>query len=263
MHHSIRPFLSLHGEPGFYQIPSVDIQAVAASGDTLSTFASSMSLDVQIALADTAAKIEPIKGIQEAPITLTEILTWVGLGLVIILIVAVIIYLIVRNRKQAPIIPERKAPIIPAHEIAMRSLDRLEAEKKWQNGDIKGYYITLSDILREYMEGAFHFSAKESVTEEIIEALESQELPRNLTPKVTRVPGTSRRLPNLLKPHPNPQTNLDNMDFARRFVKETHAFLELQKKAARTKSFRRTYARNAYLNSSWRYVCQLEPYRVC
>lgn len=148
-------------EPGFYQIPSVDIQAIAANGDTLSTFASSMSLDVQIALADTSAKIEPIKGIQEAPITLTEILTWAGLALVVILVIAVIVYLVVRNRKQAPIIPERKAPIIPAHEIAMRSLDRLEAEKKWQNGDIKGYYIGLSDILREYMEGAFHFPAKD------------------------------------------------------------------------------------------------------
>ena len=123
-------------QPGFYKIPSVDIQAVTPQGDTLRTFARSTSLDVQIALADTTSNLEPIKEIQDAPLTLTEILTWGAIGLMVLLVIAGIIYLLMRRRQTVPIIPERKAPAIPPHEWAMKALSQLESEKKWQNGDI-------------------------------------------------------------------------------------------------------------------------------
>ena len=138
-------------QPGLYQIPSVDIQAVTPQGDTLRTFARSTSIDVQIALADTTSNLEPIKEIQEAPLTLAEILTWGSLGLVVLLLIAGIIYFIIRSRQTEAVIPVKKVAVIPPHEWAMKALSQLESEKKWQNGDIKSYYVALSDILRGYM----------------------------------------------------------------------------------------------------------------
>ncbi|MEL6632079.1 MAG: hypothetical protein AAFQ83_11435 [Bacteroidota bacterium] len=217
-------------QPGLYQIPSVDIQAVTPQGDTLRTFARSTSLDVQIALADTTSNLEPIKEIQAAPLTLTEILTWGGLGLAVLLVIGGIIYFIMRSRQTAPITMERKVPAIPPHEWAMKALSQLESEKKWQNGDIKGYYVALSDILRGYMEEAFDFPAKESVTEEILTRLDAHQLPSGLASQLRELL-VQADFTKYAKSHPDPQTNLNSMDFARKFVKESHAYLQMQQKA--------------------------------
>jgi hypothetical protein len=53
------------------------------------------------------------------------------------------------------------------HEKALRLLAALEAESLWQKGEVKEYYIRLTDILRNYIEARFGIPALERTTDEL------------------------------------------------------------------------------------------------
>lgn len=116
--------------------------------------------------------IFPPKDIMQIP------LAWVDwkpvawkLPLLIVLMV-IMIYLIVRYRDNKPIIRKVKVePKLPPHEMAMREIDRIKAEKSGQKADAKGYYTELTDVLREYIHGRFGFNAMEKTSSEIIDYL--------------------------------------------------------------------------------------------
>jgi hypothetical protein len=54
---------------------------------------------------------------------------------------------------------------------AIDKLQTLENKKLWQNDQVKEYYLGLSEILREYLEGRFGIQAMESTTDEINDTL--------------------------------------------------------------------------------------------
>ncbi len=81
----------------------------------------------------------------------------------------IIIYLIVKYLiKSKPPIVAVNIPKIPAHIIAFEKLEKLKQEKLWQEGKLKLYHITLSEIVREYIENRFKIQALEQTTDEIL-----------------------------------------------------------------------------------------------
>jgi hypothetical protein len=91
------------------------------------------------------------------------------------LIIGLIIlgYYLYKRWKQQPEKPAKEItkPERPAHEVAFEKLQQLENKKLWQSGEIKQYYIELSDIFREYLERRYRFQALESTTGEIVSEL--------------------------------------------------------------------------------------------
>ena len=65
-------------------------------------------------------------------------------------------------------------PKQPAHQVALREMERIKAEKAWQRDDVKQYYTELTDVLRVYMEERFGFNAMEMTSSEIIAHLNEQ-----------------------------------------------------------------------------------------
>lgn len=61
---------------------------------------------------------------------------------------------------------------IPAHELAYRELERLLADKLIEQGQMKLFYIRISDILRHYIENRFALHAPERTTEEFLAELQ-------------------------------------------------------------------------------------------
>ncbi len=120
---------------------------------------------------DLAKDIKGIKPPLDAPFTFTEFwqsnknYVFGGLGL-IILIAGILIYFL-RRKKVVPIFVE-KIVKRPAHEIALESLQAVEKEKLWQNGFVKQYYSSLSDIIRTYIENRYNVIAMELTTDEIL-----------------------------------------------------------------------------------------------
>jgi hypothetical protein len=88
-----------------------------------------------------------------------------------ILLIAFLIYYFIKKAKNKPpvIIPEK--PKIPAHIIAFEKLEKLKNNKLWQDGKLKLYYISLTDIVREYIESRYKINTLEQTTEEILSAL--------------------------------------------------------------------------------------------
>jgi hypothetical protein len=73
-----------------------------------------------------------------------------------------------RRRKQIEITRQVK---ISAHELAFRELEELLAEKLIEQGQVKLFYVRISDILRHYIENRFALHAPERTTEEFLTEL--------------------------------------------------------------------------------------------
>ncbi len=72
----------------------------------------------------------------------------------------------------------RPAPPLPPHEAALAALEKLRAQRLWQEGKHKLYYSALTDILRTYIAGRYGVSAMEMTSDEIVEAMRGVDLPR-------------------------------------------------------------------------------------
>lgn len=104
---------------------------------------------------------------------------YLGIALAAALLLAGLIYLLVRYlHKRGKRISDlfKPAPPVPAHIVAIEALEKLHGEKLWQNDKHKLYYSGLSDILRTYLAGRFEVGAMEMTTDEIDDALRTIEI---------------------------------------------------------------------------------------
>ena len=92
--------------------------------------------------------------------------TWLYLlvTLIVFLIIAAIFSSILIKKKKE----ECRAPLRLAHLIAYEALAALEKKDYIRKGQIKAYYIELSDIVRHYLENRFNIRAPEMTTEEFL-----------------------------------------------------------------------------------------------
>ena len=59
-------------------------------------------------------------------------------------------------------------PTPPAHEVALEALRRLRAQRLIEKKEFETYYVTLSGIVRAYLEDGLHLRAPEMTTEEFL-----------------------------------------------------------------------------------------------
>lgn len=185
-----------------------------------------LMIDVVGIEVDTTQAYKPIKGIASVGISWDEIWPWALIGIVVLGILGYFIYRF--TRKKEIIIPEVVRPAIPPHEIAMKKLAGLEAEKLWQKGELKEYYVELTGIIREYIEGLFSVPALESITDEIIRDLEKTDIAPRQLKKLTPFLQMAD-LAKFAKFRPTEKENLENMEVAREFVKETKKHYSVEK----------------------------------
>jgi len=105
----------------------------------------------------------------------------------------------------------------------MRKLAQLEGEKLWQKGELKEYYVQLTGIIREYIEGLFKVPALESITDEIIRDLKQTPTPQKQLDKLAPFLQMAD-LAKFAKFKPTDLENMENMEVAREFIKETKQF---------------------------------------
>lgn len=142
------------------------------NGDTNGIFTDPLLLTVSTVAVDTTLAIKDIKDPYTASYSWVDwlkdnkiIVAGILLG---ILVICIAIYFIIKaSRKPVPVVVE-KIIKIPAHIIALEKLEKLKNDKLWQEGKLKQYHISLTDIIREYIENRFKIQAMEQTTEEII-----------------------------------------------------------------------------------------------
>lgn len=153
-------------DSGFYFIPSY---AYAAAGDTVYTQPLGLSVTTVTVNSETD-DIKAIKPIMSAPFYWSELFTWVGYGLLLLLLIAAIALVLIKYvfKKKVPFISETPEPVIPPHIVALTRLEEIKAEKVWQTGNSKVFYTQVTDVLRVYLDGRFGINAMEKTSDEII-----------------------------------------------------------------------------------------------
>lgn len=131
-------------------------------------------------------QLSDLKAIQEPPFVWQDLLEYLWLAVVITILLAIIvlgIFLMTRKKKKGYFFKPKVK--LPPHVIALNTLDKVKAEKIWQQGREKEFYTLLTDTLRTYIEERYMINAHEKTSDEILEALgyvsESDSAKENLT----------------------------------------------------------------------------------
>lgn len=109
-----------------------------------------------------AKDIRDIVPPEPIPFDWTPYFVLAGLILLGLLLLAGVYYLVNRPRG------EKRTPPRPAHEVALEELARLRSRGLVDAGEIDEFYVSLTRIVRTYLEDGFHVRAPEMTTEEFL-----------------------------------------------------------------------------------------------
>jgi hypothetical protein len=205
-------------DTGMYYIPSMPFVIHKQYGvDTI--FSKASYLEVVGVAIDTTGTIRDIKAPASVPLTFMELLPYI-FG---VLVLALIIYFLVkyykyRKAKISTIIPLKKAE--PVHLTALRELDKIKAQKLWQQKQVKEYYVRITHVIRWYISKRYNIPALEETSDEILEQLTFL----NLNQKNYKELEDLLNLADLVKfakGEPNPDENIIHLDNAYDFIKRT------------------------------------------
>src|ERR1017187_3398996 len=147
-------------DSGYWAMPPFKF---IVNDDTTGIFTEALLLQVNTVPVDTTLAIKDIKAPYDENYSwldwIKDNMNIVYGTLIGILVIILIIYFVKKYYKSKPEIVEVEAPKIPAHIVAFEKLEKLKNEKLWQEGKLKLYHITLSEIVREYIENRFKIQA--------------------------------------------------------------------------------------------------------
>ena len=208
-------------DSGVYTIDPMKIYAVTGNNrDSLAT--EPLKLTVLTIPLKEANKIADIKNVIQMPITFAEVLPYILIGLGIWLLIAFIIYVIIRLKQKKPIFGFTEKPKEPAHVIAFRELEKVKGDKLWQKGQTKEYYTKVSDIVREYFENRFNVPALESTSEEILLKAKNIEIIDSRTIEELKQLLELADLVKFAKVEPMPDENENSWQTAYEFINKTY-----------------------------------------
>ena len=160
-------------DSGYFAIPPFKF---FVNGDTVNpVLTEALFLEVNTVKTDTTDKtIKDIKPPFGEPFDWKWYLPLVYWGGAAVLLIALIVFIIIKLTKKKPeTIIERK-PDVPPHILALTQLEKVKEESVWKEGKTKEYYSAISDSVRLYIEGRFGIQALELTTDEIVRAFKSQ-----------------------------------------------------------------------------------------
>ena len=116
-----------------------------------------------------------IKGQMRYPITLAEVLPWIGGALALALLVWLLVRYIKARREKGGLFG-KQVQNDPPHIVALRELEKIRGEKLWQSGKEKQFYTGVTDTLRGYIEARYGVSAMEQTSAEIMQSLSDKKV---------------------------------------------------------------------------------------
>ena len=155
---------------GEFEIPPLTIRYFTPGDSTAKALTTqTIEIVVESVKPSEAGDIRDIKPPVEIPRDVWHTLRWFVLG-AFFLLLASLSYVVYRRKKAGkPLLPARAEPPRPPHEVAYERLDALKGSDRLERGEIKEYYIEVSEIIRQYVEGRYYLVALEMTTTEVLE----------------------------------------------------------------------------------------------
>ena len=170
------PFLA-----GDYPIPELAVGWLAPGGAPTGLSTGALTVRVSSVLGDAGAAAagespaaaEDLPELREVGDPIRAPLRWwrPALAGMAALAVAAAVGAAIRRRRR--VAASRPVPIEPPGVVALRALDELERDPA-RKADLDRFYVTVSSILRVYLEGRFGLRAPEQTTEEFLAAAEAE-----------------------------------------------------------------------------------------
>ena len=207
-------------DSGYHTLPPFDLSyEQKGSAGIITTSSDSIVLKFITIPVDTSKAFKDIKPPLDSPITFMEILPYIGIFLLVLAMVWLAVYFWKKRNKVVTGKPEYD-PRIPPHVIALEALKLLDADKLWQKGYVKQYFIRLTEIIWVYIERRFDITAPEMTSGEIIEALRAIQLDPVLIGNMNKLFVTAD-LVKFAKDQPLPDENSLLLTYAFDFIHKT------------------------------------------
>jgi hypothetical protein len=181
-------------DSGVFTIPPFPFMYFSGT-DTITIYTDSLLLYSATVPVDTLQGFKDITNPLDVPFSIQELAPYVLLFLALVGLGIGVYFWIQKRKKKQPEIKAEPRVVEPAHIIALRELEALKAKRLWQQGQVKNYYIELTDIIRRYLHLRFNIDATEMTTEEILHALRLTDCTNESITAITRL----LRLADLVK----------------------------------------------------------------
>ncbi|HEY4327636.1 MAG TPA: hypothetical protein VGN20_26875 [Mucilaginibacter sp.] len=205
-------------DAGTYTIPPF---AIGTSTGVLKT--NELTLQVATVKVDTTKAIYDIKQPLAVSYTFLDWVKdnwyWIVIGVVALAAIGGLIWYY-RNKPKKEVKIEAPKPKVAPHIVALNQLKELQDKKLWQQGEVKQFYIELTDVLREYLEKRYLVKAHEQTTDEILSGLRRKHLDdddKNMLNKILVLAD----LVKFAKEKPLPAENEQSINNAIYFVERT------------------------------------------
>ena len=160
-------------DSGYYAIPS--FKFIINKDTAHPKLTEILMLEVRSVPTDTSiAKVKDIKAPFDEPFDWRWYLPYSYWGLAILIVIILLLYVIKKLTKRKPIEIIDAKPEIPAHILALQTLERIKEEAIWKENKTKEYYTSIADTIRLYIEERFKINALELTSDEIIKVFKSQ-----------------------------------------------------------------------------------------
>lgn len=169
-------------EGGTLSIPEIDLRVVTADNQIGTVHSPAQSITVTSALANEPnAKPKP----PTSPVVVMQddyTLAYIALGLLAALLIAGLTLLVQRHLQRRPKPVPPPPPPRPPWEIATEKLAALRRQKQrmLEAGQGVEFVDDVSDAVREYLGGCYHFEGLDTTTEEMLERLRRAMAPAGL-----------------------------------------------------------------------------------
>jgi hypothetical protein len=193
--------------------------AYRSRGDTLTrvAYANPVPLDIASIPVDYKGDIKDIKPPLDAPWKFEDFLPYlVVLALVIAVGCAYWYYRRMKKRREASYVPPK--PAIPPWRVALSALHTVEDQRLWQQGRVKEFYSSTTEIIRRFLEDQYQLLALESTSDEILDQLKRVSVAQSLM-KEFRSFFTTADLVKFAKYLPTPEENDQELTWAYHFVR--------------------------------------------
>jgi hypothetical protein len=203
-------------DTGAFEVPSLPfVLQTGTINDTLHTLP--VYFTVIPIQGDTT--LRDIKENMKAPLSLREVFPWM-LSLWLATLLIALGWWWIRKRKKSRVPGEPARPADPPDVTALRLLEQMRVEKTWQLKPVKVYYISLTEILRVYIQHRFGVYALEQTTDEILASLRGAGCETGALNRLKAVLRLSD-LVKFAKAIPDEAENAQQVNEAMEFVKAT------------------------------------------
>lgn len=207
-------------DSGRWELPPMKFEVYSVSdGSYDSVFTESIFVDVTSVAVDTTKAFKPIKPLRSVSFNWLDYWFWI-LGSFLLITAIVLYFTMWRKRKKAP----KPMPVVPSKspfERAVEALDQLEKEQPWHT-DVKGYYTSLTGVLRNYFEQQFNIPAMEQTTAELMDDIKPVTILNQQRNEIHAILSLAD-LAKFAKLQPTPQEHEDSLRKARAVVEWTRA----------------------------------------